>query len=527
MTVLSRILVAFGHKLKALASDRSANFALISALAMVPLVGIAGLAVDYTNASRARTRLQQALDTASLAVARAGSDVSKAAARRIAEEFLSSNFGDGFKDLDVVRNGTSVTVSARIDVDLYFGGILGQELWPIAVASSADVAVVSYEIALVLDTTGSMRGGKLEAMKEAVLGLIQDISTQVTDKDRLKFSLVPFATFVNVGPQYGPEFDRKGRIKKGTGAPWLDLHGKSKIPQVELTAGISRFELFHNLKQEWKGCVETRMPSKHGAHDVDDTPAVASDKSSLFVPAFAIDEPSYLQGYWNDYILSPVDPLYSPLASKLRKYGVEDLASETLSPVINLQISEETGPNYGCTMQPVTPLSSDYRGLQEKVRALQASGNTNIMEGVAWGMRVLSPHEPFAGGDPRPGLEKIMIVLTDGANTFGNLNNPLGSSYSSFGYLVDGRLDGLTAASRSKTNQAMNARTLAACGNAKSRYGIDIYTIRLEEPDVATGTLLSDCASTPDQYFDTPSRRQLQDVFRKIGEKIIRLRISS
>ena len=45
-------------------------------------------------------------------------------------------------------------------------------------------------------------------------------------------------------------------------------------------------------------------------------------------------------------------------------------------------------------MQPITPLSSDYAALKEKVKALKATGTTNIMEGVAWGNRVLSPGLP-------------------------------------------------------------------------------------------------------------------------------------
>ena len=32
-----------------------------------------------------------------------------------------------------------------------------------------------------------------------------------------------------------------------------------------------------------------------------------------------------------------------------------------------------------------------------------------------------------------------MVVLTDGTNVFGNTSNDLGSTYSSYGYLVDGR----------------------------------------------------------------------------------------
>lgn len=177
-------------------------------------------------------------------------------------------------------------------------------------------------------------------------------------------------------------------------------------------------------------------------------------------------------------------------------------------------------------MQPITPLTSDYDLVLDKVEELQASGTTNIMEGVAWGMRVLSPGQPFAEGKTAgPGLEKIMVVLTDGANNFGTNGTRLGSSYSADGYLVDGRL-GVEAGGSATTTGIMNDRTLAACANAKAA-GVQVYTIRLEEPDVQTGYMLRDCASSPQHFFDVPSRGQLDEVFKEIGKRIAKVRLTS
>jgi len=165
--------------------------------------------------------------------------------------------------------------------------------------------------------------------------------------------------------------------------------------------------------------------------------------------------------------------------------------------------------------------------VRSKVKALAAKGNTNIMEGVAWGTRVLTSGAPFGQGQPasKLGIEKIMVVLTDGSNTMGVTTTDLGSEYSSFGYLADGRL-GTLVPSGSATNIAMNDRTLAACDYAKKN-GIEIYTIRLEEPDVKTGTMLQECASSPAHFFDAPSRSQLDDVFDEIRERVVRLRLAS
>lgn len=524
------------------AKDTSGNFAMFAAIGMLPLLMAGGIAVDFTALSKTRSQLQQALDTASLAVAREGTEISDARATQIAIDLLSGNFGIDYSDLKIKRDGTRVTVDAVSMTPLAFGSLFGYETWPIVAQSSADIATVKYELALVLDTTGSMKGGKLAAMKDAVNGMVESMSSQVSDPAYLKFAVVPFANFVNVGPQYAPKFDEKGKRIKGTGAEWLDLDGKSPVPQHELLSGLSRFQLFEHLGQEWAGCVETRVPSKKGTHDVADTPAVKSDKASYFVPAFSIDEPDSW-GYTNSYIASPADPLDMTAAGKtkkLLKYGLPlALAGELVSGLLPLDggtdawidpavnASGGRGPNNACVTQPLMPLNSDYKAILEKVNSLEANGTTNIMEGVAWGQRVLSPAAPFSEGTDKAktGTEKIMIVLTDGANVFGNRPVALGSSYASHGYLVDGRL-GISAGSSSDTNTLMNKKTLAACEEAKAD-GTEIYTIRLEEPDVATGTMLQECATSPAHYFDAPSRSQLDEVFRAINSRVVKVRISS
>ncbi len=528
-----------------LARDERGNFAIIASVLAVPLVLAAGAALDLSTISQTQNALQQAMDSAVLAVARQGTDITDEEANKIAMTFVANNYHLKYTDLKVVRKGTSVKVQANTKAGLAFGGLLGYSDWPVQAASSADIAYASYEIALVLDTTGSMAGGKLQSMKDAVDGMIESMSAQIKDKNRLRFSLVPFATFVNVGPEYGPTFNAKGKMVKGTGAAWLDIKGKSDIPQLELKKGVSRFEVMYKMGQPWKGCVETRMADKKGAHDTADTTPNAKDVRSLFVPAFAIDEPDSGE-FENSYIASDVDPLDKSLVGetkKLLKYGVATVTgalgtdTDTGSAITELltigsvaldELGAGEGPGRGCDMQPIAPLTNDYNSLRSKVKALNATGTTNIMEGVAWGMRVLSPGEPFAQGAKKDatGVEKIMVVLTDGANNIGPRSTKLGSSYSSFGYLVDGRLQVPGAAGSSSPTDLMNAKTLEACANAK-KDGVTVYTIRLEEPDAKTGTMLKECASSPDHYFDAPSRTQLDEVFKTIRDRVVRLRLSA
>jgi Flp pilus assembly protein TadG len=542
-------------RLSKFASDQRGNFAIISTMLAVPLVMAVGMAIDVTTIASTRSDLQQAIDSAVLAVAREGKDVSTEKADAIARTFLEGNFDPALTKVSVVKSGSEFSVKADTTAGLAFGSLFGYQDWPVHAAASADIAYASYEIALVLDTTGSMKGGKLASMKDAVLGLIGSMSVQVADVDKLKFAVVPFAAFVNVGPTYGPSFTKKGKQVAGSGANWLDLQGQSDVPQSELGAGASRFQIYSNLGQTWPGCVETRY-SDSKDYDVDDTPADPAKAETLFIPAFGIDEPDAPQ-FANSYIKSDAKPKDKSATEKKKrwaKYGVGSDASGqpllgglldplvvALGDLLGLPLGKQTikidtsastsdglpkGPGHGCDVQPITPMTNDYASLEAKVNALQAGGTTNITEGVAWGNRVLSPGQPFPEGSaPRTGLEKIMVVLTDGSNVMGNTSNDLGSTYSSQGYLVDGRL-GIEAGGAAATNTLMNQRTLKACETAKAA-GIEVYTIRLEEPNVATGSMLKECASAPDHYFDVPSRSQLDDAFGAIKQKIVRVRIAS
>ena len=47
-------------------SDRQGNFGILTALIMVPLLGCAGMAIDFTNALRIRSQLMDAADSAAL-----------------------------------------------------------------------------------------------------------------------------------------------------------------------------------------------------------------------------------------------------------------------------------------------------------------------------------------------------------------------------------------------------------------------------------------------------------------------------
>ncbi|WP_290775835.1 pilus assembly protein [Hoeflea sp.] len=533
-------------------TDKSGNFGLTFAILAVPVLMAGGLAVDYIGLSVEKAELQNAADSAALAVAREGK-LTKDNALQVAKNIFSANYGYNNASVSVELNDGVAGVRASLDKPLVFGGFMGRETAPVSVRSEATYAYTKYEIALVLDTTGSMAGGKLSSMQDAVIGLVDGMTALGLEKDQIKFALVPYAGFVNVGPEFGPKVSGLGLITK-PGADWLDQDAKAPVPQSDLPSNFSRFAMYKHLGVKWPGCVETRIPKDKALHDVDDTVPTPADVNSLFTPFFAVDEPDAYWKYPNSYLPDDGVPVKGKNATEadkvkqLSRYGqtgayvkpknIVDSLTQTLlwkKPIIDNSPSkfysnknDPKGPGFGCEVEPLVPLTASASEITKTVKKLEANGSTNMLEGVMWGWRVLSSREPFTGGasESDSSVEKIMIFLTDGQNSFGNLNNDLGSGYTSMGYLVDGRLDGLTAASSGQTNNALDKKTLTACTNAKED-GIEIYTIRLEEPDADTGKLLAECASSKSHYFDAPSRSQLAPIFDSIKKGVVKLRLTS
>ena len=69
----------------------------------------------------------------------------------------------------------------------------------ITVTASAEILRKGLEVALILDNTGSMKGGKLESLRNASQDLV-DILFQVPElQANLKVGIVPYSASVNVG----------------------------------------------------------------------------------------------------------------------------------------------------------------------------------------------------------------------------------------------------------------------------------------------------------------------------------------
>jgi Flp pilus assembly protein TadG/uncharacterized protein YegL len=150
--------------------DNRGNVALIFGLALLPLVGAVGVAVDYSMASRQRAVIQSALDTAMLAGAfagkasidaGAGKSTAIAKAEAAAAASFKSNIGSvaATPQVDFKMTGLNIsgTGSASADAKNLFMGIFGHKTTAIKATSQTASAAQPYlKVYLLIDISASM-----------------------------------------------------------------------------------------------------------------------------------------------------------------------------------------------------------------------------------------------------------------------------------------------------------------------------------------------------------------------------------
>jgi Flp pilus assembly protein TadG len=466
----------------------------------------------------------------------------------------------------------------------------------ISVSATTLRSTKTLEIAMVLDNTGSMGQAGINALKRASKALLAAIDANGDPRQEVHVGLVPFVTAVNIKAEGFKEewIDRKGEalyngwnfisptmrgarptqtpqqrradlsepVLQDTMAEWAhwdnNLGGcsgtNSSAAARNLRSMCNRVRkyphhmyLFEQADVAWKGCVEARpMP-----YNLDLTPPDPSRPDTLFVPYFAPSEPvgrmnnggndsQNFNNSWLDhktrYDLNNMNDerriamQRSPIKYMFLDTPQAQRPAKTVREAPNLTL----GPNRACPT-PLTPLTTDMAKVNAGIDAMQFwnGSGTNIAEGLAWGWRLLSPGEPFAGAAPfgSDSVSKFLVLMTDGTNvSFGSSRTFNKSDYGSYGFLgtpaagTNGsRIDG--AASQGAAETKLNTWTGTMCTNMKAQ-GIEIYTVIYNTTNAAVRTLFQNCASRPGNFHMANNTAALEAAFAKIGSDVASLHLT-
>jgi Flp pilus assembly protein TadG len=434
---------------------KAGNVILTFALATVPLVGLVGAAVDYSRGNSAKAAMQQAIDATGLILSKDASTMLQTALNDKAQAVFTTLINRpeiaNIVVTPVLSNPTEGTflldVAATGMVDTTFTRILGKEHLDLSVSTQIRWGMKKLELALGLDNTGSMgSSNKMTELKKALVnvkgqngatadGLLETLRKAAKQAGDVKISILPFDTTVKIGTSF----------KNDAWIDWTEAFGtcnktlsspKTKTRCLAISGGAWTQD---NNKNNWNGCVIDRNQN----NDTLDT---------------------------------------SPDSTMATKFPAT---------------KECTGSGGLAQAMPLTDIwGSGYTTLVNKVNSMNPNGNTNVTIGAAWAWHSLTSNLPWTEGlDPKPDLDKVIILLTDGDNT----QNRWSTSQS-----------------------AIDARTTMACSNIKAA-NIKLYTIRVID---GNATLLQSCATKPTMYFEVSQASQLAPVFAAIAQDLANLRIA-
>lgn len=445
----------------------------IIGLGIFMMVAATGVAIDMSRVQIAQTRLTNALDAAGLA---AGSIANSGDIDATAYKYFNANFPTGYMgshlgtmSITPSNENNLIVLDIAGSVDTTFMRVVGVNSVNIAAHSEITRANKGMEIVMVLDNTGSMSGSKLTSLKSAANTLVDILYGSNESAENLWIGLVPFAQAVNIGSSRSSWTSNPSMPSPGWGST------------------------------SWMGCVDAREASNRDV--TDDPPSTA-----LF--------PKY---YWTCH--TSYNAWYGTNSSRNNCGTGSGLQYKS-------GLGTSLGPNKSCS-QAVTPMTKFKSTIISAVNNMQAVGNTHIVLGAGWGWRMLSPRwRGLWGGEMdtdelpldynTPLMNKVMILMTDGANTIDNSNR------GGYWYLSNGKL-GTTNQSSAVTQ--LNTRLSQVCTSAKDN-GILVYTIAFGSPGSSIETLLENCATKPEYFFNSTSSGELQSAFQQIGDSLANLRIS-
>ncbi len=235
--------------------DVSASVATITVFSIFAVMMAAGVALDYSQIARTQALVAGALDAAVLAAGNDMDNDTEVDQDRF-EDFFFANISrrvpdpEKFKieDFSIDKNTGKIYGRASADVDMTLTRIAGYETVNVQAESTAIYSTNYVEVTMALDVTGSMRGSRINALKEAAANAV-NILMPNDRMQRVRVGLVPYSSSVNIGNGRARSLtkraSRSGCVTERPGgnvtdAPysrsrsWYDRRAKDDCPKAKI-----------------------------------------------------------------------------------------------------------------------------------------------------------------------------------------------------------------------------------------------------------------------------------------------------
>lgn len=529
--------------------DTSGNVAFISALAIVPIISIAGFAVDFQLVITKKNTVQHTLDAVLIAAARERqTGISDEQVRLFVQNqfasFMQAN------DPNLACQAVSVVVS-EVDEDINASVTCRQPTTLAAVfmndhvdftaSSGTTYGIGKIDVAFVFDLSGSMNSnGRLDALKSAAVDAVDTLlPTGAANNGDVRLSIATYNHSVNAGQYFDDvvEFNRRPSLLELSELVG-DVHEDDYIGVVQQDALNNRYFWDYESVQRLSGsnfndfagrfyydstCVYNRAGSEAFSDaEPDDDQWITAGHPIWDYAGNRNEESSSSARNYKEAGQAEVDRQpgqyrvgnQSGGSVRTRNSGSDPRSRGALTWGTRFNGSiNDSFPITRCrpNNEPV-PLTNNRSTLVNFINSMTADGGTAGHLGIAWGWYLISPEWdaiwPTASA-PHPYDEedtaKALIIMTDGEF---NATHP---------------------------NETLSSTEMAAryCDRIKADTNVVVFTVGFEVPGgVATvrdtgKTIVQYCATRPEFAFDADNAQQLNDAYSQIATSISDLRITN
>ena len=436
---------------------------MLTALIVLPVMLMAGGAIDISRLLKQKTQMQMAVDSAVVAAAKLKFDGDRTLA---AESYIASNLmeqnvliDDYTSNIEVRDNRRRVQVNATVDAQLETTilGIIGIDHFNISVSSEAQQSATFTEIAVVLDISSSMAGTKINRLKPAATDFI-NVFMEDDGHELTSISIIPFGGTVNIAPLFD-EYVVDANFSN------TDPDAAEYQSQNLATDGF-RFT-------GGDTCIEYAATD----FDINDLPNNARGQ---------------LPNFWRWGAQNP----YCPEQSSAVLFN-SSTPSELTDHIDGMTLSDGTGMEIGA-LWGLKALSPQMRG------------------------KLGGDHSNRPANFDNRFTTKTMVIMADGGIT--GQERPLDPANPD-AFDPANQMISVERGDFFNTNDSTLNRFLSTCEEAKAQ-GIIVYSVGFEVPSSSIAQeALEQCATSPGQYY-AASTVSIDDVFESIALQIGELQLT-
>lgn len=552
-------------------SDTRGNIAILFGLAVVPMFGIMGVALDYSMANMQRVSLQAAADNTILALSKMPQPMSDTDLNTYGWKIFQANAGDtpllyAQKDLTIASGGNGkLTLQINTLYPMTLGSVLAKFFgnaasMPVNVHSEVLWGNTRLRIALVLDNTGSMADdGKMDALKTATTNLLTTLQGLAKNPEDVYVSIIPFSKDVNIGALSADKngvmnYQQSGWIywdnaAKNDTKSWDAVNGSCSISgktsrstcQSAGKCSDSAYTSQGTCQSSGGTCSisgsnydspsactaagtcsisgKTSQSSCQSAGTCSKNPGTNNTQSKCTTAGGTWTVGVWTAGVWTGATWTV--GVWTPNNHSTWNGCVTDrgtpsgpATATTAGPDQTVTLPSGTDDTLwpaeqfaSCTVQMVG-LTNTWTTLSNTVTAMTPVGNTNQPIGLVWGWQSLVGGGPLLAPAQDPNYAYSQTIILMSDGL--NTQNRWTTTASN----IDKRMLNGTSPNLAGT-----------CANIKAA-GIQIFSVQVNTGGDPTSTLLQNCATNTSMFYELKTAGALVTTFDQIGSALANIHIS-